>query len=108
MATEKNTGAGDLHVERADEAVSHYKDVDIHDKALNNNALEATVQEHSVGVWQGLKTYKRAAFWSMREWLLRRALNRVVETNMGFRSYLYEYYHGRLRRDPHRLFLWLS
>lgn len=67
MATEKTSGANDLHVESADAGISHYQNVDIHDKALNNNALEATAQEHAIGIVQAFKTYKRAAFWSIRK-----------------------------------------
>lgn len=65
MATEKRA-ASELHVETADRHLEHLKDAGLHDKTLNNDALEATVQEHSLGVIQGLKTYKRAAFWSIR------------------------------------------
>lgn len=65
MTTEKTTGVDDLHVESADPGISHYQDVDIHDKVLNNNALEATVEEHNIGLFQAFKTYKRAAFWSV-------------------------------------------
>ena len=68
MANEKPSPA-DLHIESAEQVLSHYKDVDIHDKALNNGALEATILEHNVGLIQGLKTYKRAAFWSIRQCL---------------------------------------
>ena len=69
MATEKTGSAvdNDLHIEAADAGVTHFQDVDIHDKALNNAALEATIHEHNVGIWQGLKTYRRAAFWSIRK-----------------------------------------
>lgn len=65
--TEKTTETSDLHVENADSGLNHLQNAGIHDKELNNAALEATVQEHSLGVWAALKTYKRAAFWSMRE-----------------------------------------
>ncbi|CAM1506200.1 Fc.00g058410.m01.CDS01 [Cosmosporella sp. VM-42] len=65
MASEKRTPADDLRVESAGDALDHLKNVDLHDKTLNNEALQATVQEHSFGVIQGFKTYKRAAFWSI-------------------------------------------
>ncbi|KAK7409340.1 hypothetical protein QQX98_008464 [Neonectria punicea] len=64
MATGKQ--GDDIHVEATDGGLDHLKDVDLHDKALANGALEATAQEHSIGVLQAFKTYKRAAFWSMR------------------------------------------
>lgn len=34
---------------------------------LNEEAAHATAAEHSLGLWQALKTYKRAAFWSVRK-----------------------------------------
>lgn len=36
-------------------------------KFLNEEAAHATAAEHSLGLWQALKTYKRAAFWSVRK-----------------------------------------
>lgn len=66
MTSEKRADADDLHVESADPGVARLQDVDIHDKQLNNGALEATAQEHSIGVWQAFKTYRRAAIWSIR------------------------------------------
>jgi SP family general alpha glucoside:H+ symporter-like MFS transporter len=37
----------------------------LHDKVLNVEARQATATEHELGLWQALKTYKRAAFWSV-------------------------------------------
>lgn len=34
-------------------------------KALNADAAQATAAEHSLGLVQALKTYKRAAMWSV-------------------------------------------
>ncbi|KAM6528852.1 hypothetical protein FALCPG4_009807 [Fusarium falciforme] len=65
MATEKQGGAPELQIETTDNGLDHLKDVDLHDKALNTEAHQATAQEHSFGVFQALKTYKRAAFWSI-------------------------------------------
>ncbi|KAM0201239.1 hypothetical protein ACHAPA_002411 [Fusarium lateritium] len=65
MATRKESGEINPHVESTDAGLDHLKNVGLHDKALANEALEATADEHSYGVWQGFKTYKRAAFWSM-------------------------------------------
>ncbi|RSL49798.1 hypothetical protein CEP53_009031 [Fusarium sp. AF-6] len=65
MATEKQGGAPDLQIESTDNGLDHLKDVDLHDKTLNTEAHQATAQEHSFGVFQALKTYKRAAFWSI-------------------------------------------
>lgn len=66
MASEKREDPSSLRVEATDQDLKHYENVDIHDKALNASAMEATAQEHSVGFIQGFKTYKRAAFWSFR------------------------------------------
>ncbi|EEU45643.1 uncharacterized protein NECHADRAFT_80744 [Fusarium vanettenii 77-13-4] len=65
MATEKQGGAPDLQIETTDNGLDHLKDVDLHDKTLNTEAHQATAQEHSFSVFQALKTYKRAAFWSI-------------------------------------------
>lgn len=66
---EKRTNVSDLQVESAGAGagLDHLQDVDIHDKTLNNEAMEATAHEHSIGFVQGFKTYKRAAFWSIRK-----------------------------------------
>lgn len=65
MATDKRTPGDDIQAESNDFGIDHLKNVDINDKTLNNGALEATAQEHSMGVFQAFKTYKRAAFWSI-------------------------------------------
>jgi SP family general alpha glucoside:H+ symporter-like MFS transporter len=66
MAHSKDNDAfTDIQLENAAPGITQLKDADLHDKGLNVGAQEATAQEHSLGVWQGLKTYKRAAFWSM-------------------------------------------
>jgi SP family general alpha glucoside:H+ symporter-like MFS transporter len=65
MATEKETGNSDIRLESVDPSISHLQEVDIHDKSLNNANIEATAHEHKLSVWQGFKTYKRAAFWSI-------------------------------------------
>lgn len=67
MATSQTAPTqGELRIENADPGLNHLQDANLDDKALNNAALEATAGEHSYGVWQGFKTYKRAAFWSVR------------------------------------------
>jgi SP family general alpha glucoside:H+ symporter-like MFS transporter len=63
--TQTTSGQEDMRIESADPGLNHLQDVSLHDKALNTAALEATVEEHSYGVWEGFKTYKRAAFWSI-------------------------------------------
>ncbi|KAF7547486.1 hypothetical protein G7Z17_g7693 [Cylindrodendrum hubeiense] len=66
MSTDKRVGGDEInHAEISDGGLDHLKNVDLHDKVLANNALEATTQEHNLGVLQAFKTYKRAAFWSV-------------------------------------------
>ena len=61
-----NKAPDSIHLE-AYGGLSHLKDAGLHDAALAGGAFEGAAQEHSMGVWQGLKTYKRAAFWSIRK-----------------------------------------
>lgn len=56
IQTEKGPGASHL---------SQLHEAKIDDKVLRSQAAEATEQEHSIGLVQGFKTYKRAAFWSV-------------------------------------------
>ena len=82
MATEKRDEQADLHVENTEQHLKHFQNVDIHDKALNAGAMEATAQEHSIGFIQGFKTYKSAAMWSFCEWtkLLRLRNHRLTSS----------------------------
>lgn len=63
MADEKNVdvkhNVDATRVERQDSAEPYVG------KALGQDAKEATVAEHSLGVWQALKTHKKAVFWSV-------------------------------------------
>ena len=34
-------------------------------KIINEEARQATATEHSLSFWQAIKTYKKAAFWSI-------------------------------------------
>ena len=34
-------------------------------KMLNEDAKQATATEHTLGLWQGIKTYRKAVFWSV-------------------------------------------
>lgn len=36
-------------------------------KFLNEEAAQATANEHDLTLWQAIKTYKRAAIWSIRK-----------------------------------------
>ncbi|KAH7316758.1 general substrate transporter [Stachybotrys elegans] len=65
MASDNKAGATEIELESGAPGVNHLQDVDLHDKGLNSSAQEATAQEHNVGVWQGFKTYRRAAMWSI-------------------------------------------
>lgn len=68
MVTDKDqVPSHDLSVEKGSYSIQHLNDVSLQDKALNNGALAATVNEHSTGLWQSLKTHKRAALWSIRK-----------------------------------------
>lgn len=42
-----------------------YTDVGLHNKTLNEDTRTATAAEHSLGLWQAIKTYKKAVFWSV-------------------------------------------
>ncbi|KAH7126333.1 general substrate transporter [Dactylonectria estremocensis] len=66
MSNEKKLGGDHIdHADINDGGLDHLKNVDLHDKQLANNALEATTVEHNLGVFQALKTYRRAAMWSI-------------------------------------------
>jgi hypothetical protein len=69
MATEKRKPdeQANLHIENTEQQLKHLENVDLHDKALNASAMEATAQEHSIGFIQGFKMYRRAAMWSFCE-----------------------------------------
>lgn len=66
MASEKRN-TDDIHLEHSEPDLKHLENVNLHDKALNVGAMEATAQEHSVGFIQGFKMYKKAAMWSFRK-----------------------------------------
>lgn len=51
---------GDDHVEKA-----HADVTELSEKQLNNEAHHATDVEHNISIWQALKTYKKAAIWSV-------------------------------------------
>lgn len=67
MATAQKIGGDPIHVESNGGGLDHLQNADIQDKALANQAHDATAQEHNMGVFQALKTYRRAALWSIRE-----------------------------------------
>ncbi|KAL8414483.1 hypothetical protein RB594_005646 [Gaeumannomyces avenae] len=60
-------GAGDLNIEQGgpNQRFRQLNDAGLDDKVLISEAQEGTRREHSLGLIQGLKTYKRAAFWSV-------------------------------------------
>ncbi|EGX50152.1 hypothetical protein AOL_s00076g357 [Orbilia oligospora ATCC 24927] len=51
--------------EKGDISVQHYDNVDISNKALNEGAKQATAAEHNLTFLQAIKTYRRAAIWSV-------------------------------------------
>ncbi|KAH6678839.1 general substrate transporter [Plectosphaerella plurivora] len=65
MATTQKIDGDPIHVEANDGGLDHLHNVDIQNKVLANQASEATAQEHNMGVFQALKTYRRAAIWSI-------------------------------------------
>lgn len=66
ITPEKQASSG-AAVEEGPTEYTHYNDVDLHDKGLNEQAKQGTAAEHSLGFVQAMKTYKRAAFWSARK-----------------------------------------
>jgi SP family general alpha glucoside:H+ symporter-like MFS transporter len=58
------------HLEKGAPEYTKFGDADLHDKVLNAEARQATDAEHNLTFLQALKTYKRAAFWSIRKFLL--------------------------------------
>lgn len=49
----------------ADVTIQHFDTVGLGDKALNEGARQATAVEHNFTFLQAIKTYKRAAIWSV-------------------------------------------
>lgn len=52
-------------VEKASPGHTEFTDVNFQGKELNEDARMATAAEHSMTLWQALKTYRKAAFWSV-------------------------------------------
>lgn len=67
-ATRKEQGATATEIEKSNVEYTKFDQADLHDKVLNAEARQATDNEHSLTLWQALKTYKRAAIWSVREY----------------------------------------
>jgi len=65
MATEKAV-VDTIHLEAHGET-HRLQNVGLRDAHLAIAALEGAAQEHSMGVFEAFKTYKRAAFWSICE-----------------------------------------
>lgn len=101
----------DLQIEQGPVITGNLHEASLDDKALNIGAIAGTEAEHSYGVWQGLKTYKRAALWSIGMYTMRQALmiywapQDSTALTQGPHSHLQHYHHGGLRRDPHRQLL---
>ncbi|KAK6216028.1 hypothetical protein LQW54_004005 [Pestalotiopsis sp. IQ-011] len=64
-ATRKEQGATASEIEKSNVEYTKFDQADLHDKVLNAEARQATDNEHSLTLWQALKTYKRAAIWSV-------------------------------------------
>ncbi|TPX16248.1 uncharacterized protein E0L32_003897 [Thyridium curvatum] len=55
----------DDRIERSNVNYTSFTQVGLDDKILNAEALQGTANEHSLTFLQGIKTYKRAALWSI-------------------------------------------
>lgn len=66
-AISKEQGATSSQVEKGTPEYTKFNQVDLHDKVLNSEARQATANEHALTFIQAVKTYKRAAFWSIRK-----------------------------------------
>lgn len=66
MSNDKRAEGDTIQVESTDNGIDHLKNVDLHDKALANQALEGATQEHNIGVFAALTLHRRAAIWSIR------------------------------------------
>ncbi len=76
---------------------NEYAMANLQDKVFNEDARQATVAEHSLTLWQALKTYKKAAFWSIRMCIHECALRREAgpwADNVP--SHQHDCHHGRL------------
>ncbi len=60
---ERHEGMDDIHLGES-RVEERYTD----NKILNEEARQATATEHSLSFWQAIKTYKKAAIWSIREY----------------------------------------
>lgn len=60
-------GVDSAHTEKGNLEYTKFNQTDLHDKVLNAEARQGTDNEHSLTFSQAVKTYKRAAFWSIRE-----------------------------------------
>ena len=53
------------NIERNHVELTDLGNTTLHDKVLNEEARQATATEHSLTFWQAIKTYRKAAFWSI-------------------------------------------
>jgi SP family general alpha glucoside:H+ symporter-like MFS transporter len=65
----KEQAVGSAQVEKGTPGYTQFDQAGLHDKVLNAEARQATDNEHSLTLVQALKTYKKAAFWSIRKCL---------------------------------------
>lgn len=59
-------GPAAVNLEKGGLEYTKYDQADLRDKVLNAEARQATATEHELTFTQAIKTYKRAAFWSIR------------------------------------------
>jgi MFS transporter, SP family, general alpha glucoside:H+ symporter len=68
MASETNPkeGATPAAVENGPLEYTKYDQADLRDKVLTAEARQATATEHELSFTQAIRTYRRAAIWSIR------------------------------------------
>lgn len=73
--TSEKAVAGDDRIEKGGTVdYTGFAHVGLDDKMLNAEARQAADNEHNLSLLQAIKTYKRAALWSIRKLLLFRIL----------------------------------
>lgn len=53
------------NIERNHVELTDLGNTTLHNKVLNEEARQATATEHSLTFWEAIKTYRKAAFWSI-------------------------------------------
>ncbi|KAH6657012.1 general substrate transporter [Truncatella angustata] len=64
-AINNEKGPSSAQIEKGNLEYTKFNQAGLHDKVLNAEARQGTANEHSLSLVQALKTYKRAALWSV-------------------------------------------